>query len=1090
MYRFLFILMLCVALAAPGVSFASDPAVSDPAGIGISVSELEKLAAEDSEDAPFYARALEDAHEILRLQESRRGVEDRLASTLNDRGVEYASVRRQVASALKNVRKTDAAALEREIGALEKKRLEYLKYLDELGRLIDDLRSLPARSEAGIAGATSSPTVSNSPMVTDQERKPAEITSDLAHGALERERSSYWQYMLARSGDLLNLYGELITATELALKDIQQGMNAMRAVVLEKRLAENLRNYQETGTESLPPPVKAMLEDNRGLSARLLEIYGRWEAIGSQRSELEQKMRDATRLSRNLDAQIRNFSRSLFLASQLFSRRELIPEFQPAMDPDAVVEELRVLRYDLSDEMENLSGDARYYLEQKYPGFLRLGEQDQIRFDRLLADRRALISAVYSQTGAQLAELIEIRQLLDGYEKLRESFSSSLKQEKFWTPSARSMDSSVFANALAQGRGLFDRIRFDAEGDVSLALALLGGFALLLGARRHLRAALGALDARIGTERDSHWLAWVAGLIYALLGMLPALGVAVLAVLVHEFLLHSSLSVGHFAAYVFLAVWAAETLVLMHAERGLDERYFRLSPHPAAWGRIRRIYRLFAVIAVFELWIQQDPSLVVEDHLGQLLLFAALLALIYSYLRLVAGLCFSNERPWTYDGGTLDHLTFSRSFLSGLYETALALLLLLCLALDFFGYYYTALVVAANIGVSVFIIDFSLAFCRCIFRTVRLAARRIKLMHRLMDRRTEGAVEVEDVSRQAHWFISLVCSSACIGLMYTFVWDDLVHLTSYFRHIGLYSAAGRTVSLWDLLVVLYAAALAFIVCLNFPGFLKMVIFRRVKLLNQYSYSVITVLNYLIVGACIIFGCHKLGLSWDRLQWLIAALSVGLGFGLQEIFANFVSGLILLFERPVRIGDVITLDGHSGKVTRIQIRATTITDFDRMEYVVPNRKLITSSLVNWTLTDTVSRIVIRVSCRQGSDSDLVRRELRRIVEECPYVLSDPKSSVFLAGFDEGLLNFQIKAFVARTEDRNPCIDHLNQEVYRSFSRQGISMSVRAVEVYLASGSGSLEAKVASYGLEEQPGAHGAGGEQTGSQKKAGTGESPA
>ncbi len=103
-----------------------------------------------------------------------------------------------------------------------------------------------------------------------------------------------------------------------------------------------------------------------------------------------------------------------------------------------------------------------------------------------------------------------------------------------------------------------------------------------------------------------------------------------------------------------------------------------------------------------------------------------------------------------------------------------------------------------------------------------------------------------------------------------------------------------------------------------------------------SYAITTILNYAIIaiGAMTVFG--SLGVSWDKLQWLAAALSVGLGFGLQEIFGNFVSGLIILFERPVRIGDTVTIGTFSGTVSKIRIRATTITDFDRKEVIIPNK----------------------------------------------------------------------------------------------------------------------------------------------------------
>ena len=138
-----------------------------------------------------------------------------------------------------------------------------------------------------------------------------------------------------------------------------------------------------------------------------------------------------------------------------------------------------------------------------------------------------------------------------------------------------------------------------------------------------------------------------------------------------------------------------------------------------------------------------------------------------------------------------------------------------------------------------------------------------------------------------------------------------------------------------------------------------------------SYAITTILNYaiIVIGAMTVFG--SLGVSWDKLQWLAAALSVGLGFGLQEIFGNFVSGLIILFERPVRIGDTVTIGTFSGTVSKIRIRATTITDFDRKEVIIPNKAFVTERLINWSLSDTVTRVVIRLGVAYGSDLDKVK-----------------------------------------------------------------------------------------------------------------------
>ena len=108
----------------------------------------------------------------------------------------------------------------------------------------------------------------------------------------------------------------------------------------------------------------------------------------------------------------------------------------------------------------------------------------------------------------------------------------------------------------------------------------------------------------------------------------------------------------------------------------------------------------------------------------------------------------------------------------------------------------------------------------------------------------------------------------------------------------------------------------------------------------------------------------IGIKWSSIQWLIAALGVGVGFGLQEGVANFICGLIVLFERPFRIGDTVTIGDVSGTVTRIRIRATTVIDWDRKELIVPNKEFITGRLINWSLSDNIIRLRVPVGDRTG------------------------------------------------------------------------------------------------------------------------------
>ena len=249
------------------------------------------------------------------------------------------------------------------------------------------------------------------------------------------------------------------------------------------------------------------------------------------------------------------------------------------------------------------------------------------------------------------------------------------------------------------------------------------------------------------------------------------------------------------------------------------------------------------------------------------------------------------------------------------------------------------------------------------------------------------------------WFVSLPLA-ALFGLVFWAIWSDLITVFAYLDSVTLWQYSGteagatvmKSVTMGSLLFALVSSMVAWALIRNLPGLLEVLVLSRLNLRQGASYAITTILNYviIIVGAMTVFG--SLGVSWDKLQWLAAALSVGLGFGLQEIFGNFVSGLIILFERPVRIGDTVTIGTFSGTVSKIRIRATTITDFDRKEVIIPNKAFVTERLINWSLSDTVTRVVIRLGVAYGSDLDKVKEVLLQAAAEHPKVMQDRKSVV--------------------------------------------------------------------------------------------------
>jgi potassium efflux system protein len=193
----------------------------------------------------------------------------------------------------------------------------------------------------------------------------------------------------------------------------------------------------------------------------------------------------------------------------------------------------------------------------------------------------------------------------------------------------------------------------------------------------------------------------------------------------------------------------------------------------------------------------------------------------------------------------------------------------------------------------------------------------------------------------------------------------------------------------------------------------------------------------------------LGGSWGQIQWAVAALSVGIGFGLQEIVANFICGLIILFEQPIRVGDTITVGDVSGKVTRINMRATTVRDFDRRELLVPNKEFITNQLLNWSLSDQVTRRILEVGVAYGTDMDKAMAIVRDVALEHPLVLVDPESIITFEEFGDNSLLISLRFFLDQLEQRIIISSDLRLEINRRFNEAGIVVAFPQRDIHFDS-----------------------------------------
>ena len=311
------------------------------------------------------------------------------------------------------------------------------------------------------------------------------------------------------------------------------------------------------------------------------------------------------------------------------------------------------------------------------------------------------------------------------------------------------------------------------------------------------------------------------------------------------------------------------------------------------------------------------------------------------------------------------------------------------------------------------------------------------------------------VSTQAHRLLGLL-QRVLVALSLVYAWSPVLPALLRFEGVVLWyttntDASGiarpAPVSLMDLLIGALILLMTFSLTRNLPGLVEVVFSSTRRVSSSDRYTMATLARYGITIAGTVSALSLLGLRWSQLQWMAAALTVGLGFGLQEIFANFVSGLILLVERPFRVGDVITINQHTGTVTRIRTRATTVLDFDNQEIVIPNKTFITGQVTNWTLSDDVTRLIIDVSVAHGSDPAEVQRMLLAIAAEHPKVLREPEANCWFMALEGQGQKFELRVYVGAVDDRLPVRNDLNRSINARLKAAGIAVAFPQMDIHV-------------------------------------------
>ena len=884
--------------------------------------------------------------------------------------------------------------------------------------------------------------------------------------------------------DLGNSQHDLLMAKtgllEQEIQDLQTLINQKRLAQSQKTVTEQSLEAQKAGGSSVLATESAT---NVKLSDYLLKSTDELNELTQENLKTKQQLDSITQTDQALDEQISVLQGSLLLSKILYKQKQALPHLKVNRNLADQIADIRLYQFEVNQQREALSSPTAYVENliaaqppEDVTPQLRKGLLD------LAVTRSDLLERLNRELSALLNESITLQLNQKQLVSTAQSLRKTLDEQMFWIPSNKPLDGDWFGGMpkrLARQVATLpwaSSVQELSDGLLQrplLFLPLLLVIGALLWRRKYLYRKLTQLHQDIGHfKRDNQWHTPLALLINVLLALPVALAFGLCGLALQIDARGQNASLGSALLQIAQAWLVFYTAYRILAPAGVAELHFRWEKRQVEFLQswIRKlgfvVLALVTVVAVAEL----QPSALAEDVIGIIVVLACY-ALMASLLgRLLLG------SP-THQNASL----FRRAV--GLAFTALPIALFLAVC---FGYYYTALKLTDRLINTLYLLMLWLVIEAAFVRGLSVAARRLAYNRALAKRQAakdngdgegvgeEPTLDIEQVNQQSLRLIRLALLGGFIGALY-WVWSDLISVFSYLDNITLYeytTGTGATlsmvpISLGDMIGAAVIVGITFVLARNLPGLLEVLVLSRLDLAQGSAYATTTLLSYVIAGVGFVSALSTLGVSWDKLQWLVAALSVGLGFGMQEIFANFISGIMILFERPVRIGDTITIGNLSGTVSKIRIRATTITDFDRKDIIVPNKTFITGQLINWSLTDTITRVTLKLGVDYGSDLDLVRSLLLKAANDNPRVLKDPQPHVYFLNFGESTLDHELRMHVRDLGDRNPVLDEINRFINKEFKAQHINISFRQMEIYLKNTQGQEYKLVPSKPGEEGP-----------------------
>lgn len=1095
--------MLAFAMVS-GVSLSASAALPSEKALQTAIENTKKL--EQTEENKQQLQLLEDTLAFMTQTEKVKADNDALVA-------EITGAHKAIAASKANFEKLKAQTLptseklaEQDISALQ-------ALQEETQAALEKAQNELTATNTKLIAQNAAPDKAQAALSANAKRKSALNTelansalSDAAKNKIEAElalldaQNSYSQTLLRGNEELSSLYNARLDEKKQAqqnqqqlLSQIQEALN-IKLVQASKNKVEEAEKSQQKN-KNTNPIISKELDFNTTISEELLKKTTEISQLSQDNLRIKNVLDNLQQTQRNIEEQISSLQGTLVLSRIINKQRQSLPQDKVIKGLSKQIADLRVRVFDISEFKDSLVDTQAYISKLESREKTTFTDAEKAQLEEILQTRSKTLSELLKLLNNQLNLSINIELNQQQVKTISDALQQKLQQQSFWVKSNSEMDLEWFARF--PGLAGYELTEISKKLDFSnwkdnlgLAGLLIGGLSLLTFfiRRQHdrIKQKLTKINnSMLTVPTDSQWNTPMAIFWTVVLCLPSTFMFLIVFVLVTYICFLDPTEVWPWGLKMaFYWLYFAFMLAMLRPN-GIAYRHFNMPQSSNA------VFRKILKHSVWVIGLLLNTSIfnnateygIAYDVIGQAMTVLVLVSVLFV---VVPGFRMGIA---TYQKAA-SYKRDAKPMLLGLVRILLVLAPIALIVLIVMGYYYTATQIIEHLVASYFAIVTWIIIRNMVYRGFNVSSRRLSY-RRLQEKRAlaqakaqaqqngqeqtvetedsalvlqDDAISVSDIKNQMLKITDLVLWTALFGLLY-WVWSDLVTVAYYLKEITLWQQATTTeagtvmesITLLNLLVAMIVLIVTYILVKNLGGLLETLVFSNLNLSQGTPYTITTIFTYLliIIGASIAFA--SLGMSWSKLQWLFTALSVGLGFGMQEIFGNFVSGIIILFERPVRVGDMVTIGSFNGTVSKIRIRATTLIDNDRKEVIVPNKAFITERVVNWALTSSMTRLVISVGVAYGSDLELVKRLLLQAAEENEVVLKDPAPAAYFLTFGASTLDHELRVYVGQLSDRIRTIDALNRRIDELFMANNIEIAFNQLDIFIKNQATNEEVK---------------------------------